>query len=100
MARLAPEIVRLLHGPDRALKLKRGARACCHLRGGHAVVTSWSDVRIPWPPGRGIEPVIAHQTGEKARTGTFDRQIYRRRNVIERCVGSLKWSRREATHYE
>jgi transposase len=53
-----------------------------------------------WLTERGIEPVIAHQKGEKARSGKFDRRSYRRRNVIERCVNSLKWFRRVATRYE
>jgi transposase len=53
-----------------------------------------------WLKERGIKPVIAHQKSEKARTGRFDRKSYRRRNVIERCVSSLKWFRRVATRYE
>lgn len=53
-----------------------------------------------WLQERGITPVIAHQKNEKGRTGTFDRQSYRRRNIIERCVNSLKWFRRVATRYE
>jgi transposase len=53
-----------------------------------------------WLQERGIKPVIAHQKKEKARGGRFDRKSYRRRNVIERCVNSLKWFRRVATRYE
>lgn len=34
------------------------------------------------------------------RPPTFDRQAYRRRNVIERCIGWLKHARRIATRYE
>lgn len=49
---------------------------------------------------RGITPVIAHQTKEKARKGRFDKKTYRRRNIVERCVNSLKWFRRVATGYE
>lgn len=30
----------------------------------------------------------------------FDREAYRRRNVVERCVGRLKDSRRLAARYE
>ena len=29
-----------------------------------------------------------------------DKKKYRRRNVIERCIGWLKWCRRVATRYE
>jgi transposase len=48
----------------------------------------------------GIRPVIARRVDEVARTGRFDRKAYRRRNVIERCINSLKWFRRVATRYE
>ena len=34
------------------------------------------------------------------RPATFDRDAYRRRNVIERCIGWLKHARRIATRYE
>lgn len=53
-----------------------------------------------WLRERGIKPVIAHQKSEKARTARFDRKSYRRRNIIERCINSLKWFRRVATRYE
>jgi transposase len=49
---------------------------------------------------RGIEPVIAHQKNEKGRRKKFDKKTYRRRNIIERCINSLKWFRRVATRYE
>jgi transposase len=48
----------------------------------------------------GIGPVIAHQAKEAARHGVFDRRSYKKRNVVERCIGSLKWFRRVATRYE
>jgi transposase len=53
-----------------------------------------------WLTEKGIRPVIAHQKAEKARRGRFDRKSYRRRNVVERCINSLKWFRRVATRYE
>jgi transposase len=53
-----------------------------------------------WLRERGIKPVIAHQKNEAARAGKFDRKSYRQRNIIERCVNSLKWFRRVATRYE
>jgi transposase len=34
------------------------------------------------------------------RPPNFDREAYRRRNVIERCIGWLKHARRIATRYE
>ena len=48
---------------------------------------------------RGIEPVIAHRKDE-SRPEEFDREAYRERNRIERCVGRLKEFRRIATRYE
>ena len=39
----------------------------------------------------------AHQPGRKP---AFDREIYRRRNVVERCVNRLKQWRGIATRYE
>jgi transposase len=53
-----------------------------------------------WLRRRKIRPVIAHQKRERARRGRFDRESYRRRNLIERCVNGLKESRRIATRYE
>lgn len=37
---------------------------------------------------------------DQARRRTFDREAYRARNVVERCVGWLKEARRLATRYE
>jgi hypothetical protein len=34
------------------------------------------------------------------RPARFPRKVYRRRNVVERCINSLKWFRRVATRYE
>jgi hypothetical protein len=47
--------VKLLFGPYRAPPRKRGDRAFCLFRDCTVVVTSWTDVRIPWPrcPARG-----------------------------------------------
>jgi transposase len=53
-----------------------------------------------WLTERGTTPVIAHQKNEKGRRGRFDRKAYRRRNIVERSVYSLKWFRRAATRYE
>lgn len=53
-----------------------------------------------WLKERGIEDVIPYKANEKSRNQKFDRKSYRRRNVIERCVNSLKWFRRVATRYE
>jgi transposase len=53
-----------------------------------------------WLKERGIADVIPYKANEKRRNQKFDRKSYRRRNVIERCVNSLKWFRRVATRYE
>jgi transposase len=41
-----------------------------------------------------------HHRPRRGRPFGFDRAAYRRRNVIERCVGWLKENRRLATRYE
>lgn len=37
---------------------------------------------------------------DQPRSRTFDREAYRGRNIVERCVGWLKEARRLATRYE
>jgi transposase len=48
---------------------------------------------------RGIEPVIPPRSNRKSPI-EYDRQAYKRRNLIERCVNRLKQFRRIATRYE
>ncbi len=48
---------------------------------------------------RCIEPIIASRSNE-TRSDGFDRETYRRRNVVERLIGWLKESRRVATRYD
>lgn len=48
---------------------------------------------------RGIEPLIPSRSNRK-RVLPFDKERYRERNVIERCIGRLKQWRRVATRYE
>ncbi len=48
---------------------------------------------------RGIGAVIARQENEKRR-GSFDKDAYRERNVVERLINRLKQFRRVATRYE
>ena len=55
-----------------------------------------------WLSDRGIDPVIARKDSER-RPGDeaeFDREAYRRRNVVERCIGWLKGCRALATRFE
>lgn len=49
--------------------------------------------------GRGIIAVIPSRKDQRTNP-RFDRLLYRRRNVIERCVGWLKENRRLGTRYE
>lgn len=56
-----------------------------------------------WLRANGIEPVIPHKDNEKARHDPaveFDKPTYRRRHVIEQCIGWLKECRRIGTRYE
>ena len=48
---------------------------------------------------RRIRLTIPRKRNEKRR-GPFDREIYRRRNVVERAINRLKQFRRIATRYE
>lgn len=56
-----------------------------------------------WLSAQKIKPVIPHKDNEKARWDpkqSFDRRAYRRRAVIEQCVGWLKECRRIGTRFE
>jgi len=48
---------------------------------------------------RGIKAVIPTRKDQK-RNPRFDKETYRRRNVVERCVAWLKENRRLATRHE
>jgi len=48
---------------------------------------------------RGIRYTIPRRNNEK-RKGSFDKEIYRERNKVERLFGRLKEFRRIATRYE
>jgi transposase len=48
---------------------------------------------------RGIQPVIPTTDNER-RQRHFDRELYRERNRVERCINRLKQYRRVATRYE
>jgi len=51
-----------------------------------------------WLSRRGIEAVIPSRSNQpRAR---ISKRKYRGRNVVERCIGWLKWCRRVATRYE
>lgn len=48
---------------------------------------------------KGIRQTIPRRSNEKHR-GRFDREAYKRRNRVERCINKLKQNRRIATRYE
>ena len=48
---------------------------------------------------RGVEPVIPPKSN-RTKPIEYDREAYKRRNLIERCVNALKQFRRIATRYE
>lgn len=52
-----------------------------------------------WIAAQGALDVVPTKGNEPRREG-FDRDIYRERNVVERCFGWLKECRRVATRYE
>ena len=51
-----------------------------------------------WLSRRGIEAVIPNRSNQ--HPVKLNRRKYRGRNVVERCIGWLKWCRRIATRYE
>ena len=52
-----------------------------------------------WLRRRHIRPVIPTKSNQP-RQPSFDREAYRRRNVVERMINRLKQCRRIATRYE
>ena len=48
---------------------------------------------------RGIRVTIARRSNQRRR-GSFDKEIYRQRNKVERMIGRIKEFRRIATRYE
>jgi transposase len=52
-----------------------------------------------WIKSKGIGDVIPTRDDEQRREG-FNKQAYRDRNIVERCIGWLKECRRVATRYE
>lgn len=56
-----------------------------------------------WLRTRGIERVIAQKSNQEGRRGghnKFDKSKYKRRHVVEQCVGWLKECRRVLTRFE
>jgi transposase len=53
-----------------------------------------------WLRAHGIKAVIPRRSNERPGRGPFDQRSYRRRSVIEQCVGWLKECRRIGTRFE
>jgi transposase len=53
-----------------------------------------------WLRAHGIKAVIPRRSNERQGRGPLDKQSYRRRSVIEQCVGWLKECRRIGTRFE
>ena len=51
-----------------------------------------------WLSRRGIEAIIPNRSNQPSVR--ISKRKYRGRNVVERCIGWLKWCRRIATRYE
>ena len=51
-----------------------------------------------WLSQRAIEAVIPNRSNQQRVR--ISKRKYRGRNVVERCIGWLKWCRRIATRYE
>jgi hypothetical protein len=49
--RAVPDNVKLLYGPYKAPRLKKGDRARCLLKNCLVEIKNWSNARIPWPHG-------------------------------------------------
>jgi transposase len=53
-----------------------------------------------WLRAHGIRPVIPYRIDQCSGRSVFDKDTYRRRSVIEQCVGWLKECRRIGTRFE
>jgi len=84
-----------------AVRLKRPGRGRPRCRPKRlAGDKGYSDPRVRrYLRRRGIKDVIPTRKGRR-RNPCFDREAYRRRNVVERCVSWLKENRRLATRHE
>jgi hypothetical protein len=60
MARTVDERLKLMHGPYKAPRLRRGDRAFCLFKDCDVVVTGWTDARISWPRCRPLDVPRSH----------------------------------------
>jgi transposase len=82
-------------------RITSSGRTTCSLSSGGKFVSALSPYNkiAARLADRGIEPVIPPRSNRKT-TIEYDREAYKRRNLIERCVNRLKQFRRIATRYE
>lgn len=86
-----------------AIRLGRSGRGRPRRRPGRlAGGKGYSHRRIRGCLRRGIKAVIPGRRGQRPdhRRVRFDREAYRRRNVVERCANFFKEHRRSGTPYE
>lgn len=92
---------KLLVAADQSLLDENGARVAWPfaLGGDKGYRADWIDAYLL---ALGIEPVIPSKENEDrtARPIEFDKQTYRRRNIVERLIGWLKESRRIFSRFE
>jgi transposase len=83
------------------IRRKRGRPLCRPLRLAGDKGYSYPRVRR-WLRRHGIKAVIPRRKDQRPDDGRvrFDREAYRRRNVVERCVGWLKECRAVATRFD
>jgi hypothetical protein len=60
MARTVDDRMKLLHGPYKAPRLRRGDRAFCLFKDCDVVVTGWTNACIPWPRCRPLDIPRSH----------------------------------------
>jgi transposase len=82
----------------RARRPRRAGRARWPRRVAGDKGYSYKPVRR-WLRRHHIEPVIPTRKDQRRDEG-FEKETYRRRNIVERAVGWLKWCRALATRYD
>jgi len=78
-------------------RIGRPRRRPCRVAGDKGY--SYPRVR-DWLRARGIRAVIPRRSDQSPGGGVFDKETYRRRSVVEQCVGWLKECRRIGTRFE
>lgn len=53
-----------------------------------------------WLSAHGVRAVIPKRSNQRSGNGDFDKDSYRRRGVIEQCIGWIKECRRIGTRFE